>query len=159
ANNAEKTQKKPNTAFNQKTGAAYVIKEAGKVSYYYNGKVYSYIDDNIATTACYKVYVFIGQYGTYSKFVGNLSLRSLTFVKNKVEKWRNVPNRYAAGSTIKIDMGNGKIYYNDGNANQELVTGSEFFNIPPGISEIDIIPSTWHSGELSPEITWKERYL
>jgi len=158
-NNGEANQIKKNTAFNQKTGAAYVIKSGANLTYYYNGSKYQKTDSSVASMACAKVYIVIGQYGKNTKFMSNLSLRSLTFQKINVEKWKDVPNRFLTGSELLINMKAGRIYYNGANANEELVTGSEFFSFAPGMNTLGIVPSDWFTGVLDIELDWNERYL
>ncbi|MRM79835.1 phage tail protein, partial [Lactococcus lactis subsp. cremoris] len=107
-----------------------------------------------------KVYLYIGQYPNSNKFMGNLSIRSIWFRKDNVDVWHNIPNRYATGSKIIVDM-NGKdtVVINGMPAIQEKIKGTEPFSIPPGRSTLKILQSTWNTTPPIVQISYKERNL
>ncbi|WP_332381087.1 phage distal tail protein [Lactococcus cremoris] len=89
----------------------------------------------------------------------NLSLRNIWFRKDNVDVWHNIPNRYAANSETKINMGEGSILVNGISSLTEMINGSNFFMIPPGETTIVINPSNWVNHPLEIEYSWEENYL
>ncbi|MCT3090879.1 phage tail protein, partial [Lactococcus lactis] len=114
----------------------------------------------LETVEIAKVYIYIGQYVQSNKFMTNLSLRNIWFRKDNVDVWHNIPNRYATGSKIIVDM-NGKdtVVINGMPAIQEKIKGTEPFSIPPGRSTLKILQSTWNTTPPIVQISYKERNL
>ena len=80
-------------------------------------------------------------------------------VKNRVEKQRDVPNRYSAGSEVVVDCESDSITVRGLPRNEEMVTGSTFYPLPPGETDIEFYTSSWCK-EL-PEVTveYRKRWL
>ena len=104
--------------------------------------------------------------------MSNLVLRELSFRKDDVARYFDStvdaeslipgnPHHYGKGETLLIDMESAKIFKKDGSipGNDELITGSEFFSIPPGTSSFDLIFSDEMETLPIVDITWKERFL
>lgn len=79
--------------------------------------------------------------------------------KDNVQKWDDLPNRYKQGSSIAISMGDGGVSIDGVSSITEIVTGTEPFSIPPGISKLKIIQSSWNTTPPDVQITWQERIL
>lgn len=79
--------------------------------------------------------------------------------KDNVQKWDDLPNRYKQGSSIDISMGDGGVSIDGVSSITEIVTGTEPFSIPPGISKLKIIQSSWNTTPPDVQITWQERIL
>ncbi|AEU41304.1 Phage tail fiber [Lactococcus cremoris subsp. cremoris A76] len=79
--------------------------------------------------------------------------------KDFVNTWNDLPNRYKNGSVVEIDMASGNVFKDGISAITEVVNGTEPFSIPPGISQIKIIQSSWNNTPPDVEISWKERIL
>lgn len=152
-----------NQMFTSSTGWADVTKEGADISFYWYGSKYKTTVPAIAGMECRKVYVVIGQWqyanNTVDHLMDNLSLKAFTFSKTNEAYYRDVPNRYAAGSNMVIDMGAGKVFYNGIAANDQLVVGSEFFGIPPGTSTLALYFSSFMQTAPAIDINWTERYL
>lgn len=148
-----------NTSFNEKTGHSDFIKTGSQLKFYWKGSRIEAIIPELETVEIAKVYIYIGQYVQSNKFMTNLSLRNIWFRKDNVDVWHNVPNRYAAGSVVEIDMENDKIFTNGVATNKDFVNGGKFFSIPPGESTIIINQSAFNHTPPQVELTWKENYL
>ncbi|WP_270219914.1 distal tail protein Dit [Lactococcus lactis] len=148
-----------NTQFNQKTGHTDFRKSGGNLGFFWKGsRIQRYIPE-LENTEIAKVYLYIGQYKNSNKFMTNLVIRNMSYRKDKVSVWSDLPNRYQTGSIMEVDMENGKIINNGLASNNELVVGSEFISIPAGESELDIYQSSWNTTPPKIEIEWKERFL
>ena len=148
-----------NTSFNERTGHSDFVKTGSQLEFYWKGSRIKAIIPELETVEIAKVYIYIGQYVQSNKFMTNLSLRNISYRKDKVSVWSNVPNRYAAGSVVEIDMENEKIFTNGVATNKDFVNGGKFFSIPPGESTIIINQSAFNHTPPQVELTWKENYL
>ena len=150
-----------NPMFNSKNGAADIVKDGSNISFYWMGqRISSYVKE-LENVSCAKVIIFIGQYGqgNSANMITNLSLRSLLFQKNFTYA-KDVPNRYPAGSDIKVDMGGSNIVTVNGLLKiSDKIRGTEQFSIPPGISKLKVIQSSWNSIAPDVQISYKERNL
>lgn len=158
-NNGERNQKKPNVMFNSSTGDADFLKEGANLGFYWNGSRQTAYVPELADIEVSKVYLYLGQFKNSNKFINNLSIRQINLTKNNVSVWKDVPNRYAANSETKIDMGGGSILVNGISSLTEMVNGSTFFMIPPGETTIVTNPSNWVNHPLEIEYSWEENYL
>ncbi|MEX6497654.1 distal tail protein Dit [Lactococcus sp. AK05] len=158
-NNGERNQKKPNVMFNSSTGDADFLKEGANLGFYwYGSRLTTYVPE-LADVEVSKVYLYLGQFKGSNKLINNLSIRQINLTKNNVSVWKDVPNRYAANSETKIDMGEGSILVNGISSLTEMVNDSNFFMIPPGETTIVTNPSNWVNHPLEIEYSWEENYL
>ena len=148
-----------NTSFNERTGHSDFVKTGSQLEFYWKGSRIKAIIPELETVEIAKVYIYIGQYVQSNKLMTNLSLRNISYRKDQVSVWSNVPNRYAAGSVVEIDMENDKIFTNGVATNKDFVNGGKFFSIPPGESTIIINQSAFNHTPPQVELTWKENYL
>lgn len=149
-----------NISFNEKTGHSDFVKTGDELEFYWKGgRIPCYIPE-FKTVEIAKVYIYIGQYVQSNKFMTNLSLRNIWFRKDNVDVWHDVPNRYGTGSKIIVNM-NGKdiVIVNGIPAIQEKIKGTQPFSIPPGISTLKILQSTWNTTPPIVQISYKERNL
>ena len=136
-----------------------LLKEGGKIQFYYWGAYYAVDIPAIKDKKVRFVYVFIGQYAGRSNYVTVMNVGKILGVKNRVEKQRDVPNRYSAGSEVVVDCESDSITVRGLPRNEEMVTGSTFYPLPPGETDIEFYTSSWCK-EL-PEITveYRKRWL
>lgn len=136
-----------------------LLKEGSKIQFYYWGAYYTVDIPAIKDKKVRFVYVFIGQYAGRSNYVTVMNVGKILGVKNRVEKQRDVPNRYSAGSEVVVDCESDSITVRGLPRNEEMVTGSAFYPLPPGETDIEFYTSSWCK-EL-PEITveYRKRWL
>lgn len=60
----------------------------------------------------------------------------LIFKKMNVSKWKDVPNRYPAGTVINIDGETSHIYVNGMDRSGDEIVGTQYFKVPPGETDI-----------------------
>ena len=72
-------------------------------------------------------------------------LKSIWFRKDNVEKYRDVPNRYRAGDVVSIYGESTKVYVNGMVAKGDEITGTDYFKVPPGITEVQFCYSSFSS--------------
>ena len=166
ANNNEKGQPNPNVAFNSSKGDVYIIKQDGQFTFSYNGTPYTVNYPSKANMVCTKIALIGGVY-MWGQPLDTLVIQSIKFTKTNVDRYDYTPNRYGTGSTVEVDLYQGKIrYISDSEASRvgvsgqsDLVHGSEFFSVPKGISEIKINSSSFVRSAPEVEIEWNESWL
>ena len=166
----------PNLYFNSTTGYFTIQKKGPVFNFTFGNKGGNYpiTIPELSQTKCMKVYIYEGQLkgrDAGGQFITNLSLRSFNFQKNDVTKTidnttdasKYIPadnHHFGKYEVVVADMASANIYRKEGRtiANDELITGSELFSVPPGQS---IVNCSFGDGATPPdvEVTWKERYL
>lgn len=138
-----------------------IRKEGSKVTFFYWGKYLSYNIPEIENMECAKVQIACKQYGSRSgnKLLGMFGFNAFTFQKLGVEKWRDVPNRYSAGSTVTIDGEYGKFYVNDMLKQEDEIRGTEYFKAPSGESTIKFHFSSWLTEKPTVKARIREAWL
>lgn len=166
----------PNLYFNSTTGYFTIQKKDRVFNFTFGNKGgnYAIAIPELGSTKCTKVFVYMGQLkgrDFNTQYITNLSLRMFNFQKNDVIKTIDtntdvttfIPadnHHYGNGEVVVVNMSSSKIYRREGLtiANDEMITGSEPFSVPPGQS---IVNCSFGDGATPPdiEVTWKERYL
>ena len=150
--------------FNEPRGNQDITKEGDRVRFYWNGVYFYKSDPAIKDMVCTKIQVAFTQYygrniHPWGQYVTRNYLRNLIFQKMYVDKWKDIPNRYAVGDVITVDGASTKIYRNGMNITGDEITGSKYFLAPPGETKIQFSFSDF--SEPKPTVTAKirEAYL
>lgn len=166
----------PNLYFNSATGYFTIQKKDRVFNFTFGnrGGNYPITIPELGSTECTKVFVYMGQLkgrDVNTQYITNLSLRMFNFQKNDVTKTIDsntdvktfIPadnHHYGNSEVVVVNMSSSKIYRREGLtiANDEMITGSEPFSVPPGQS---IVNCSFGDNAVPPDIdvTWKERYL
>lgn len=166
----------PNLYFNSTTGYFTIQKKDRVFNFTFGnrGGNYPITIPELGSTKCTKVFVYMGQLkgrDVNTQYITNLSLRMFKFQKNDVTKTIDsntdvktfIPadnHHYGNSEVVVVNMSSSKIYRREGLtiANDEMITGSEPFSVPPGQS---IVNCSFGDNTVPPDIdvTWKERYL
>lgn len=133
-------------------------KDGERFRYYFNGKYYGHTEPALRDTVCNRIRI------TFSHFPGRDAvtrnyLGRFRFRKDHISGSSARPVAFPLQSRITIDGKAGKIYLDDQYRPDLEVIGSQYFRIPPGDSEIRIVPSSWFEGMLSGTIYVQERWL
>lgn len=166
----------PNLYFNSATGY-FTIQKKGPVfnfTFGNRGGNYPITIPELAYTKCMRVYVYEGQLwnrNNTDQKITNLSLRMFKFQKNDVTKTidatvdatKYIPandHHFGNHEVVTVDTSSANIYRREGAtiANDELITGGEFFSVGTGEATITCL----FGDKASPpdiEVTWKERFL
>ena len=155
-----KPDKNGSPLFAASHGGQAIVKQGNKISFYWRAMAETYLMDDVpASTKLAYVYVVIGK-RQYYQMVADTSLRSFKLMNLNNEYTVDILNKYQPEDEIKVDMEKSKITVNDLGANSDYITGSEFFSIPPGVSQkLDIVYSNFTTSPPKVEIEWKERIL
>ena len=120
-------------------------KSGSKVTYFYGGRYYTYDFPEIKDMECAKIQFSVkwAKDRTGDKALTYAGLNVLTFRKDNVEKWKDVPNRYANGDVVEIKGSEGKVYVNGMVKMGDEVTGTAYFKAQPGTNSIEVLNSDW----------------
>lgn len=138
-------------------GQFHMVKSGGKFEFCFGG-YFRYNFPELAEKKAKTVSVFIGQREQYA-IVDRMRMQYLTFRKDNVTEWRDIPNRYQPGDKVYIDGKAGKVYVNGIPSAGDIVKGSSFFQAPPGETKVQFYFSDFCTEK--PEVTAKirEAYL
>lgn len=147
--------------FNQSRGPMDFLKEGAKLTFYFWGKHYDVTVPALADKKVTKVSIVLANYDkrTGINYVTHNAIQKLQIRKLKVDKWRDVPNRFGAGSEIVIDTESTSVYVDGLPANNELVNPPIFAPLKPGTSEVEFYQSDWSQSNPTITVEYKERYL
>ena len=161
ANNGEQTGLKDNnTMLNDNRGQLDFAKQGATLGFYWKGGHQTIVVPELEDVAIHKVKFFFGNWSTNPRgTMTHMVIRDFWCRKDFVNTWNDLPNRYKNGSVVEIDMASGNVSKDGISAITEVVNGTEPFSIPPGISQIKIIQSSWNNTPPDIEISWKERIL
>lgn len=149
--------------FTDDWGHCDIRKEGGKITYFYWGGYPSYYMPEAADLVCTKIQVTCKQYGDRSwakgQFMNMLGFDKIRFEKLGVEKWVDVPNRYAAGTKLEIDGATSKVLVNGMPKPEDEVLGTTYFKAPPGETEVRFYASSWCTGTPTIKVRIREAWL
>lgn len=138
------------------------LKEGEKLRIFWYG---TYMERNIPEIKdmeCEKIQVWIGQWGDRNlsnQYVTHNYLKSIRFRKDNVDKYKDVPNRYRAGDVVSIDGESTKVYVNGMPAKGDEITGTDYFQVPPGTTEVQFCYSSFSSPPPQIKAKIREVYL
>lgn len=137
------------------------VKQGNNLRFYFFGRYSDVYAPHLADIKCHKVYIveadIFGRKG--NDYITHNALKRFIFQKNNVDKWDDIPNRYAAGSELVVDTESGNIYFNGQPVNDERVEGTYFYPLKPGTNKIEFYQSNWVTSPPNVTIEYKERYL
>ena len=147
--------------FNIRQGSFDFAKQGDNLRFYFFGRYSDVYAPHLADVKCRKVYIVeadvFGRKG--NDYITHNALKRFIFQKNNVDKWDDIPNRYAAGSELVVDTESGNIYFNGQPANDERVEGTYFYPLKPGLSKVEFYQSNWITEPPEVTVEWKERFL
>ncbi|MGG6546487.1 UNVERIFIED_CONTAM: hypothetical protein NY100_13860, partial [Prevotella sp. 15_C9] len=68
-------------------------------------------------------------------------INDLSFQKLGVETWKDIPNRYPSGPSIKIVGSKGEFFVNKKIEPNDEIRGTKFFKVPPGETKVQLLVS------------------
>lgn len=123
-----------------------ILKEGDKVTFYWYGKYFVFYEPKIRSVNANKIQFFVGQYSgrnTADQLVTRMYLNDFTFTKIKVPYWKDIPNRYPSGSSIKIVGSKGEFFVNKKMEPNDEIRGTKFFKVPPGETKVQLLVSSF----------------
>ena len=83
----------------------------------------------------------------------------LLYVKDYIPKVRNIPNIFQPGYTVEMNSENNTAKINGLDVANRVVHGSEWIEIPPGKSTLEVFFSSWQQTKPDITIEFEERWL
>ena len=124
-------------------GANEFRKEGNKVTFYWWGSNFSFVDPAITDMVCTKIQVTFDNYGTRDSYIAENYIEEIKFQKLGVQGWRNVPNRYDVDDVVVIDGNDSKVIVNGMDRPGDEVVGTRYFKAEPGVNDVQIVVSDW----------------
>lgn len=150
--------------FSRGLGHSDMRKEGSRITFYWYGSYPSVIVPELKDVEVAKVQIFIGQYGgrdlSSKKYVSCNYFRRVSISIMNVEKWRDVPNKFASGDTFSADCRSGTVLHNGLPSSGLGVLGNDWeqFSLKPGVNQIRCICSSW-ADKPTLRLRYREVYL
>lgn len=144
--------------FNKDSGQSDILRRDDEVQLFWNGSYQKFTVPEIKGKKSIKVHVAMGAFGD-KPLPTHMYLDSIVYRKDFVNGTKDIPNRYAAGSTLIINSENDSVFLNNLPNLDQVVDGSLWPVIPPGKSEIEILQSSWAKKKPAVSIEFEERWL
>lgn len=143
-------------------GHSCIKKEGDKLTFYWFGSYPSFTIPALKNMVCEKIQFSFTQYAgrfTWEKYVTRNYVREMSFQKLNVEKWKDVKNRYPENSEVVVNCETDTITVRGLLSNDELVTGSAFYPLPPGETDIEFYTSSWCKEQPEVTVEYRKRWL
>ena len=144
--------------FNKDSGQSDILRRDDEVQLFWNGSYQKFTVPEIKGKKSIKVHVAMGAFGD-KPLPTHMYLDSIVYRKDFVNGTKDIPNRYAAGSTLVINSENDSLILNNIPDLDQVVDGSLWPVIPPGKSEIELLQSSWAKKKPTVSIEFEERWL
>lgn len=124
-----------------------IRKEGSKLTFFYWGGYPSFTVPEIEDMKCTKIQIAIKQWGTRSgsRYLTYNGINNFWFQKLRVDKWRDVPNKFARTSRVIADCKEASVTMN-GLPKPELgALGNDWetFCLKPGVNQVQCLCSSW----------------
>ena len=144
--------------FTKDSGQSDIQRRDDEVQLFWRGAYPKFNIPEIKGKKSIKVHVAMGAFGD-KPIPTHMYLDSVVYRKDFVNGTKDIPNRYAAGSTLIINSENDSVFLNNLPNLDQVVDGSLWPVIPPGKSEIEILQSAWAKKKPTVTIEFEERWL
>lgn len=140
----------------------YIRKQGDLFTFKVGGFSKSYRDTSAADKVVAQVLFNFAQHGTSTPLEYN-GLHWVKFVKDYVDVWRDIPNKFSAGDVVEANCRNGEILLNGVAAPELGALGNnwESFYLTPGLNQIGFTFSEWLKGDYIPacKVRYREVFL
>ncbi|MBA4699235.1 MAG: phage tail family protein [Ruminococcus sp.] len=138
-----------------------ISKSQGEIKFYFNGETFPYSSSALANVKAKTVSLHLGAYGVYGmgQLIPRLFFHDLMFRKDNVQYWKEIPNRYRAGSVVYVDGNTRKIYTDGINSLEDEMVGTQYFNAPPGQTKVQFYYSDFSIPPPTIKAKIREAYL
>lgn len=139
-----------------------LVKEKDRVQFFWYGSYFPFPASQLNGKKAKRIQFYVGNYAgsnsTTQQFVTHHYLNDFTFFELHVPYWKDVPNRYPAGSVIKIDGEKGEFKVNNQIRKDDEILGTAYFKVPPGTTKVHLNMSSFAEIESAKAII-KEVYI
>lgn len=142
----------------QNAGKSSISKFGERFEFNVNGEVKSFTVPEMKDIEVTEISTFIGVWGS-GEGIGENHVYAMEFVSHSVDAQRDVPNRFQAGSVVQIDGESTKVYVDGVASAGHEVTGTDYFQVPPGTTEIQFYYSDFSSPPPTIKAKIREVYL
>ncbi|HEL2057767.1 TPA: phage tail family protein [Streptococcus suis] len=144
--------------FNHTRGWSDLKRNDDKVTVFWWGTYPVFTVPEIKGKKSAKIHVTIGAIGN-KPLVSHMYLDSILYRKDFVSVTRDIPNRFMPGSNVTIDNETDTVYIDHIPHNDQIVDGSEWLEIPPGNSQLEVYVSSFVRNKPTVSIKFEERWL
>ena len=124
-----------------------IRKEGSKLTFFYWGGYPSFTVPEIEDMKCTKIQIAIKQWGTRSgsRYLTYNGINNFWFQKLRVDKWRDVPNKFARTSRVIADCKEASVTMNGLPKPElgDLGNDWETFCLKPGVNQVQCLCSSW----------------
>lgn len=124
-----------------------LVKEKDRVQFFWYGGYYPFPASQLNGKKAKRIQFYVGNYAgsnsTTEQFVTHHYLNDFTFQELHVPYWKDVPNRYPAGSVIEIDGKKGEFKVNNQIRKDDEILGTTYFKVPPGTTKVQLNMSSF----------------
>ena len=142
----------------QKAGRSSISKFGERFEFNVNGEVKPFTVPEMKDIEVTEISTFIGVWGS-GEGIGENHVYSMEFVSHSVDAKRDVPNRFQAGNVVQIDGESTKVYVDGVASAGHEVTGTDYFKVPPGTTEVQFYYSDFSSPPPTIKAKIREVYL
>lgn len=139
-------------------------KEGNKLTFYYWGSYPSFIIPEIENMICAKIQIAAKQWGDRSgigsRMLNCMGFDVFQFTKMNVEKWKDVPNKFANDDMLMVDCRTGDVMLKGMPQYGLGALGNDWekFNLKPGVNQIKCVYSEWAT-KPDLKIKYRESFL
>lgn len=142
----------------QKAGRSSISKFGERFEFNVNGEVKPFTVPEMKDIEVTEISTFIGVWGS-GEGIGENHVYSMEFVSHSVDAKMDVPNRFQAGNVVQIDGESTKVYVDGVASAGHEVTGTDYFKVPPGTTEVQFYYSDFSSPPPTIKAKIREVYL
>lgn len=126
------------------SGRNSITKSGRNIIFYVDGKERPFSVPEVENMEAYEASAYICSLDGFEP-ITTQCIRGFGFRKDNVDKHADIPNRYRAGDVVRIDGESTNVYINDMIARGDEITGTDFFKVPPGTTEVQFCYSSFSS--------------
>ncbi len=142
----------------QNAGKSSISKFGDRFEFNVNGEVKPFTVPEMIDIEVTEISIFIGVWGS-GEGIGENHVYSIEFTSHSVDAQRDVPNRFQAGSVVQINGESTKVYVDGVASAGHEVTGTDYFKVPPGTTEVQFYYSDFSSPQPTIRAKIREVYL
>ena len=119
-----------------------LVKEKDRVQFFWYGGYYPFPASQLNGKKAKRIQFYVGNYAgsnsSTQQFITHHYLNDFSFQELHVPYWKDIPNRYPAGSMIEIDGKKGEFKVNNQIRKDDEILGTMFFKVPPGTTKVQL---------------------
>lgn len=126
------------------SGRNSIAKSGRNIIFYVDGKERPFSVPEVENMEAYEASAYICYLDGFEP-ITTQCIRGFGFRKDNVDKHADIPNRYRAGDVVRINGESTNVYINDMIARGDEITGTDYFKVPPGTTEVQFCYSSFSS--------------